>query len=87
MRFQRIAIALIVVLYGFVISLSPAHAQEKCAATYGSGMNKLSLATGSPGELGLLKVLGETFGKESDTARRRPASLHRATGISLQKIS
>jgi tungstate transport system substrate-binding protein len=68
MRFHRNAIGLIVVLLGFVVSLSPALAQQKCAATYGSGMNKFSLATGSPGELGLLKVLGETFGKEADTA-------------------
>ena len=31
---------------------------------YGSGTNNFSLATGSPGELGLLKVLGETFSKD-----------------------
>ena len=31
------------------------------ALTYGSGPNAFSLATGSPGELGLLKLLGETF--------------------------
>ena len=42
------------------------HADEKCTEVYGSGSNKFSLATGSPGELGLLRVLGETFGKEMD---------------------
>jgi tungstate transport system substrate-binding protein len=68
MRRQRIVIALTVILYGCVITLSPARAQEKCAGTYGTGINKFSLATGSPGELGLLKVLGETFGKEADAA-------------------
>jgi tungstate transport system substrate-binding protein len=68
MRLQRVVIALTVILYGYVISLSPALAQEKCAGTYGSGMNKFTLATGSPGELGLLKVLGETFGKDADAS-------------------
>jgi tungstate transport system substrate-binding protein len=68
MRLQRVVIALTVILYGCVISLSPALAQEKCAGTYGSGMNKFTLATGSPGELGLLKVLGETFGKDADAS-------------------
>lgn len=35
-------------------------------AIYGGGPNRFSLATGSPGELGLLKALGESFGKEAD---------------------
>ena len=34
---------------------------EGCKAVYGNGPNKLSLATGSPGELGLLKALADTF--------------------------
>lgn len=38
--------------------------QDKCTEMYGSGTNNFSLATGSPGELGLLKVLGETFSKD-----------------------
>jgi tungstate transport system substrate-binding protein len=42
------------------------HADEKCTEIYGSGSNKFSLATGSPGELGLLRALGEIFGKEMD---------------------
>ena len=40
--------------------------QEQCTEVYGSSPNKFSLATGSPGELGLLRVLGETFSKEMD---------------------
>jgi tungstate transport system substrate-binding protein len=36
------------------------------AAVYGSGANQFSLATGSPGELGLLKVLAEAFGKQDN---------------------
>ena len=49
-----------------LLSVYLSFAQEKCEAVYGSGANKFSLATGSPGELGILKVLGETFGKEND---------------------
>ncbi|MCX5718214.1 MAG: substrate-binding domain-containing protein [Nitrospirae bacterium] len=40
-------------------------AEDKCDGVYGNGPNKFSLATGSPGELGILKVLGESFGKEA----------------------
>jgi tungstate transport system substrate-binding protein len=43
---------------------SISHADRQCSEEYGSGPNKFSLATGSPGELGLLKALGESFGKE-----------------------
>jgi tungstate transport system substrate-binding protein len=39
-------------------------AQEKPTAVYGAGPQVFALATGSPGELGLLKVLAEEFGKE-----------------------
>jgi len=42
-------------------------AEEKCAGVYGSGPEKFSLATGSPGELGLLKVLAEAFGSKEKT--------------------
>jgi len=61
---RRTVIALLVVIFGFCTS--PSLAQEKCTAIYGVGKNRFTLATGSPGELGLLKVLGETFGKEAD---------------------
>lgn len=43
-------------------------AQDKCEAVYGSGANRFSLATGSPGELGILKTLAETFAKANDTS-------------------
>jgi len=42
-------------------------AQEKCAGLYGNGPEKFSLATGSPGELGLLRVLAEAFGSREKT--------------------
>ena len=39
---------------------------QKVAGTYGDGPQKFSLATGSPGELSLLKALGEAFGDKMD---------------------
>ena len=41
-------------------------AGDQPAAVYGRGANQFSLATGSPGELGLLKVLAEAFGKQDN---------------------
>ncbi len=38
-----------------------AQAAGQCTATYGSGAQKVILATGSPGELGLLKALSDAF--------------------------
>jgi tungstate transport system substrate-binding protein len=40
-------------------------AQSSCTEVYGSGDRRFSVATGSPGELGLLKVLGEAFAREA----------------------
>ena len=40
------------------------HAQENCTESYGNGIQRFSLATGSPGELGLLKALAEEFNRE-----------------------
>jgi tungstate transport system substrate-binding protein len=45
----------------------PSSADQTCTETYGSGRHTFSLATGSPGELGLLKVIAEAFGQEHDT--------------------
>ena len=47
------------------LSVSVSHATEQCTEEYGNGPNRFTLATGSPGELGLLKPLGESFGKET----------------------
>ncbi|MBE0584365.1 MAG: substrate-binding domain-containing protein [Desulfofustis sp.] len=46
--------------------VSTAVADEHYAAVYGAGQQSFSLATGSPGELGLLKVLGEAFAEQKD---------------------
>lgn len=61
MLFWLGSLAVILMLMGSV-----AGAAEKPAAVYGTGANHFSLATGSPGELGLLKRLGETFGKQDN---------------------
>ena len=63
MRLLRSSLStLLIFVFAGVGSLS--YAQEKCTEVYGNGSNKFSLATGSPGELGILKVLGEAFSKE-----------------------
>jgi tungstate transport system substrate-binding protein len=43
-----------------------ASAQDDCKATYGDGSVTVTLATGSPGELGLLKVLADAFNQTRD---------------------
>jgi tungstate transport system substrate-binding protein len=50
----------------FMMLGTSCYAEEQPAAVYCSGANQFSLATGSPGELGLLKVLAETFGKQDN---------------------
>jgi tungstate transport system substrate-binding protein len=37
----------------------PAFAADESGATYGAGKNRFAVATGSPGELGRLKLLQE----------------------------
>jgi tungstate transport system substrate-binding protein len=53
------------------------------AAVYGTGAHQFSLATGSPGELGLLKVLAEAFGKQDNA---RMAWFKAGSGESLQLL-
>jgi tungstate transport system substrate-binding protein len=50
-----------------LVSVSVGYSQLVCTEAYGTGPNKFSLATGSPGELGLLKVLAEEFAKKNNT--------------------
>lgn len=53
------------------------------SAEYGGGAHRFSLATGSPGELGLLKALGEAFGKAADATL---VWVKAGTGQSLQLL-
>ena len=55
--------ALLISLFSSLVMAQNSPAIE---ATYGSGANAFKLATGSPGELGLLQVLGEEFGKKDN---------------------
>ncbi len=67
----------------FLLSVSVSAAQDKCTEVYGSGINKFSLATGSPGELGILKVLGETFAKQNNAAL---CWIKAGSGVSLKLL-
>jgi tungstate transport system substrate-binding protein len=49
----------LIILFFVFVNLAPG--AEKCQGLYGEGPNKFALATGSPGELGLLKALAEAF--------------------------
>lgn len=62
---------------------SMAQSDVKVEATYGSGTNVFKLATGSPGELGLLQVLGEEFGKK-DNAKME--WIKAGSGVSLNLL-
>lgn len=44
-----------------IAAVSTAHGANDCKAVYGNGDNTFTLATGSPGELGLLEKLADTF--------------------------
>jgi tungstate transport system substrate-binding protein len=63
--FLRLAVGAIATpaMIALAAAQSPA---PKPDAVWGDGPNRFSLATGSPGELGLLEALGIAFAKESD---------------------
>ena len=61
----------------------PALAADESGTTYGSGKNVFSLATGSPGELGLLKLLAEEFARRADA---QMVWLKAGTGQSLKLL-
>lgn len=67
MRLAKSFLSALLLSIVFAALASISYAQEKCKEVYGNGLNKFSLATGSPGELGLLKVLGEAFSKEMNS--------------------
>jgi tungstate transport system substrate-binding protein len=67
MRKRQNFMVLSIITLFLVISPLSALAQDGCTESYGSGPNKFSLATGSPGELGLLKALADAFEKDNKT--------------------
>ena len=50
--------------------VQPLRAADDCDAAYGDGAHAFTVATGSPGELGLLEVLATAFNKRNDTTIR-----------------
>ena len=60
--------SLLVFICMFFVLVSAVQGEEKCEGLYGKGQSKFSLATGSPGELGLLKVLAEAFAASADAS-------------------
>jgi tungstate transport system substrate-binding protein len=58
-----LALALV---FGIIMAV-PVFAADDCTAIYGTGSDTFSLATGSPGELGLLEVISEAFNTKHDT--------------------
>ena len=58
--------SLVSILFLLVGLIGMSNAEIKCAETYGDGPAKFSLATGSPGELGLLKSLAEAFNAKKE---------------------
>ena len=62
---RSVSLVLILALVGFPLALQ---AQDQCTAVYGSGANQFALATGSPGELGLLKAWADLFTAQTNTS-------------------
>ena len=58
-KFPALVVGLILLLAALTVLAAPA----PFSGVYGSGPEKFTLATGSPGELGLLKALAEGFDK------------------------
>lgn len=67
MRKLMLTLASLLLLAAPALALTISDAPKaKVTESYGKGANVFSLATGSPGELGLLKELGEAFAKKAD---------------------
>jgi tungstate transport system substrate-binding protein len=63
---MRRTLMMILAVMALVLLGTAGFAGDKPAAVYGDGTNHFSLATGSPGEIGLLKALAEAFGKQDN---------------------
>lgn len=55
-------------LLALLVMTAPALAADDCTALYGKGDRSIRLATGSPGELGLIKALAEAWSAKSGVA-------------------
>ena len=63
---QKVVEIVVVMIVLFMMLTSSTLAGDGCNATYGSGPATIRLATGSPGELGLVEVLADEFNKGHD---------------------
>lgn len=61
---SKTQLAAVAVSFLFLAVAGIVTAGDMCTEKYGRGPNEFSLATGSPGELGLLKALAEAFDKK-----------------------
>ena len=64
MKQKLITSMILILLLAFI---GQAHSQEVKSESYGQGTQLFSLATGSPGELGLVKALAAAYTPETDT--------------------
>jgi tungstate transport system substrate-binding protein len=83
MRRTLIKLGLTTALVTTLPLMPQATAADDTGATYGSGKNRFLLATGSPGELGLLKLLAEEFARQADA---QMAWVKAGTGASLKLL-
>jgi tungstate transport system substrate-binding protein len=80
---MRKIFSMMLALMVFMLWGTAGRAGDKPAAVYGAGANQFSLATGSPGELGLLEVLAETFGKQDNA---KMVWFKAGSGVSLKLL-
>ena len=64
MKQKLITSMILILLLAFI---GQAHSQEVKTESYGQGTQRFSLATGSPGELGLVKALAAAYTPETNT--------------------
>jgi tungstate transport system substrate-binding protein len=67
---MKLTLACFTLFLMVLIATSAFPEQEKSTEAYGNGRNAFSLATGSPGELGLVKALTEAFAGRNDISLR-----------------
>jgi tungstate transport system substrate-binding protein len=58
----------IALVFFLLLAGAVASAEEKCTELYGDSKQRFTLATGSPGELGLLKALADDFNRTNGTS-------------------
>ncbi|MFZ0614700.1 MAG: substrate-binding domain-containing protein [Desulfobacterales bacterium] len=65
---QRKTLRWLSLLAVFFLVAGTGLAADECTAVYGTGAPRISLATGSPGELGLVEALAKEFNRQNGTS-------------------